>query len=170
MLKAKNICSAALAVILTVSTCIPRAVATEDELSGISVHDIQPAVFSVTVPTALPAHVDSHGHATSADTAQIVNYSNDAVQIVDINVDAVGEYSIVGFDEDFSTKAVDSKQIAISINNSKTESDGSFTFDSSQFSAIAPNNAQNIDYEVKATMGSAAVTGEHAANIYFTVD
>lgn len=170
MLKAKTVYSAALAVILTVSTCIPRVVATENELSGISVHDIQPAVFSVTVPTALPVHVDSQGNITSANTAQIVNNSNDAVQIVDIDVDAVGEYSIVGFDEDFSIKPVDSKQIAISINNSKTKSDGSFTFDSSQFSAIAPNNAQNIDYEVKATMGSAAVTGEHAANIYFTVD
>ena len=170
MLKAKTVCSAALAVILTVSTCIPRVVATEDELSGISVHDIQPAVFSVTVPTSLPVHVDSQGQITAADTAQIVNHSNDAVHIVDIDVDAVGEYSLVGFDEDFSTKLVDSKQIAISINDSKTQSDGSFTFDSSQFSAIAPNGSQSIDYEVKATMSSTYLVGEHAANIYFTVD
>ena len=165
MLKAKTVCSAALAVILTVSTCIPRVVATEDELSGISVHDIQPAVFSVTVPTSLPVHVDSQGQITAADTAQIVNHSNDAVHIVDIDVDAVGEYSLVGFDEDFSTKLVDSKQIAISINDSKTQSDGSFTFDSSQFSAIAPNGSQSIDYEVKATMSSTYLVGEHAANI-----
>ncbi len=170
MLKAKTICSAALAVILTVSTCIPRVVATEDELSGISVHDIQPAVFSVTVPTSLPVHVDSYGNATAADTAQIVNHSNDSVHIVDIDVEAVGEYSIVGFNEDFSTKGVGSKQIAISINNSQTQSNGSFTFDSSQFPAIAPNSSQPIDYSVKATMGAVGVTGEHAANIYFTVD
>ena len=168
MVKKRAICSAALAAVLTISMCTPFAAATD--INKISIHDIEPAVFSVTLPTSLPVYVDGYGNVSTANNAEIINHSNDTVRIVNIDVEAIGEYTLVGFDEDFSMKNIDSKQIAISINDLKTQSGGEFEFDASKFTAIEPNGTQTINYDVKATMAAEPISNEHAANIYFTVD
>ena len=106
---------------------IPDA-STEDELL-LMAENIEPAVFSVTVPTSLPLYVDGYGSITTASNAQIINNSNSSVRVVDMSITPTGAYNIKSYDEDFTNKYVNSYEMALNINGSKTQNDGAFGFD-----------------------------------------
>ncbi len=130
----------------------------------------EPAVFSVTVPTSFPVFVDGYGNASTANNTAIINNSNSAVRVVDMGVGQAGSYNIVGYEEDFSTKYLNSNQIALNINGSKTRSDGSLAFLQDAFPAIPAGGIQQLPYAAKVTGSTDEHQDTHAANVYLTID
>ena len=131
---------------------------------------VEPAVFSVTVPTSLPAQVDGYGVITTSDNAFIINNSESAVQIVDMTIQQTGNYTIVGYDESFANKKINSNQMALTVDGFKTQQDGTFTFSGSAPPVIDSGSAHHVNYSLKTTLSSDAVENMHAANLYITID
>lgn len=130
----------------------------------------QPAVFSVTVPTNLPISMDGVGNIQTSTSAAVINNSDDTIEIVDIDINPTGAYTIVGYDESFAFKPIDSNQFAMRLNGINTNSDGSFIFDKNKFVPIATGGKCPISYSVKLTPSVEAHTDVHIADVVFTLD
>ena len=141
----------------------------EEELL-ITADSIEPAVFSVTVPTSLPLYVDGYGRVTTAPNVKITNNSNGSVKVVDVSIASTGTYDIKSYDEDFSDKYINANELALSINGSKTQEDGALNFNATGFPVIQAGGFQYLDYFAKVTGSSAQREGEHVADVYITID
>ena len=119
--------------LIILANLLPVTTVFAEEISAEQIIAPQPAVFSVTVPTSLPVSMDGRGNIYTSDSAAITNFSNDLVEVVDIDIVPSGNYTIVGYDESFAFKQIDSNQFAMKIKSSKTNSDGSFTFNNNEF-------------------------------------
>ena len=142
---------------------------TEEELLLLA-EGMEPAVFSVTVPTSLPLYVNEYGVVSTASNATITNNSNSSVQVVDMNIVSTSEYDIKSYDEDFDSKYMNTYELALNINGSKTRDDGSLSFDMSGFPAIQSGSTQRLDYEAKVTSTSERLNNAHVADVYITID
>lgn len=142
----------------------------EESVVGYSFSTPEPALFSVTIPSSSPIYVDGYGNVTTSENAVIINNSNDAIQVVNLELQPMSEYIIVDYDENFRAKKINSKQFAMNINGSKTQQNGSFLFNSDGFGMISSGSVQNITYRAKATLSSEQVSNLHIANIIFTID
>ena len=118
---------------------------TEDELLAAAA-SLEPAVFSVTVPTSLPIYADGYGNITVATNAAIVNNGNSSVKVTNLGIAQTGPFNIADFDEDFRYKYLDAFEFAMNINGSKTQSNGSINFAASGFPAIPAGSSQLLNY------------------------
>lgn len=150
------------------SVCASETTPTEELLT--MAENIEPAVFSVTVPTSLPLHVDGYGVVTTAPNVDIINNSNGSVRVVDLSVVPTGVYSITSYDDDFDSKYINTYEMALNINGSKTQSDGNLGFNAAGFPAIQSGSAQTIGYTAKITGVSEKLDNTHIADVYVTID
>lgn len=149
---------------------IDTSISSNDDSLLITAAEIQPAIFSVSVPTSFPVRVNADGSVSTANNVSITNNSSGAVKVVDMSMQQTGTYQIIGYEENFSGKFIDTNQMALNISGSKTQNDGSLLFDAAACPIITPNTTQNITYSAKATPASAAIENMYAANIYLTID
>lgn len=157
--------------ILIFTHVFPLTVSAQEENRGVDPLTVpQPAVFSVTIPTTLPVSVDEYGNVYTSTSATIKNNGNDIVEVVDMTLTPTGIHRCVGYDENFYSKNIDSNQFAMMVKGSKTNSDGSFVFDKSQFAPINPGESCYIPYNVKITPSSTQQTNIHIADVCFTID
>ena len=96
---ALSMCAFTIKPVMAAEVDVDISISQQNAVELADANAIEPAVFSVTVPTSLPIHVDSYGRTTSATNASIINNSNSAVRVVDIEVKATDIYQLVGYDE-----------------------------------------------------------------------
>lgn len=87
--------------------------------------DENPDVFSVTVLAMLVLTMSEQGKVYSAENAEIVNNSTDAVKVKSVSLSAENGWSIVPFSNNMSAEKVDANVIGFSLNNVKTSVKGS---------------------------------------------
>lgn len=126
--------------------------------------DYSTANLKVTVPTVLPVNVDSNNSVTVADNAQISNLSNGSVDVTNAEIQT-DEWSVVGFDTDFTKVPVDTKQYGFKLNGDDV-SDGVNT---SVFNTINGNNHIGLSYDANVAIQSQPITNEDIGRIVFTV-
>ena len=122
------------------------------------------ANLRVTVPTVLPVNVDSNNNVTVADNAQISNLSNGSVDVTNAEIQT-DEWSVVGFNTDFTKVPVDTKQYGFKLNGDDV-SDGVNT---SVFNTINGNNHIGLLYDANVAVQSQPITNEDIGRIVFTV-
>ncbi len=81
-------------------------------------------MFSVTVPAVLTLTVSETGEVYSAENAEIVNHSTDAVKVTQITVTSENGWTLVPFDRNMANEKVDSKQIGFILGNAETTQSG----------------------------------------------
>ena len=126
--------------------------------------DYDTANLRVTVPTVLPVSVDSDNNVTVADNAQISNLSNGSVDVTNAEIQT-DEWSVVGFDTDFTKVPVDTKQYGFKLNGDDV-SDGVNT---SVFNTINGNDHIGLSYDTNVAIQSQPITNEDIGRIVFTV-
>ena len=126
--------------------------------------DYNTANLKVTVPTVLPVNVDSNNNVTVADNAQISNLSNGSVDVTNAEIQT-DEWSVVGFNTDFTKVPVDTKQYGFKLNGDDV-SDGVNT---SVFNTINGNDHIGLSYDANVAIQSQPITNEDIGRIVFTV-
>lgn len=129
---------------------------------------IQPAVFSVTVPTVLPISVDKDRNIYTADNVVITNNSNGPVKVAGAQLTANNGWEIVENGTDYNAVPIDSKQFDMGMQETEVPTNG--TIDVTLFDSIAGNSNISIVYNANVAVQSAAISGANIANIVFTVE
>lgn len=177
----KTLISMALALVL-ICSCVTPAMAAEIGTAGSTgttpvVLTVQPAVFSVTVPTALPVTMTEDGEIEVADNAKIINNSVGAVVVENVEIAAAGDWELIAFDTDRATLLVDAHQIGIELNGSKTDADGKYTFVADDWDIMAAKDGAEggpdefvFTYDAILPIQTAEMTEAQVANVVFTID
>ena len=139
--------------------------------------NVEPAIFSVTVPSVLPVSVTADGEVVCAESgeARIINHSHGAVKVTNLEIDAINGWETVDFDNANMHKAqVNSRLFAFTINNEKTTGADAITFDTANFPVLDGANDTDsdelvIDYDALIAPQNAAVVDMDIANIVFTI-
>ena len=118
----------------------------------------------VTVPTVLPVSVDSDNNVTVADNAQISNLSNGQVDVTNAEIQT-DEWSVVGFNTDFTKVPVNTKQYGFKLNGDDV-SDG---INASVFNTINGDDSIDLSYDANVAIQSQPITNEDIGRIVFTV-
>lgn len=175
----------ALAMVLSMSAIPSFADSTISTAGGTGTSDVVLTVaaptFSVTVPTSLPISVAADGTVTTSDAAVITNNSYGAVKVTNLAIAHSGDYVICNYTDDFTSKAVGSKNIGMQIGNNgdatleSTTGADAITFQQSNWGQIAgklPTGdapTLSVDYNAKTSAFAAAVDGATVATVTFTV-
>ena len=126
------------------------------------------AAFSVTVPTSLPVNVAADGTVTvSATNPKLRNNSAGPVRVTDIAINGNNGWSVIDYTADLSAVAVNTKQLALSINGKKAVSEKSAMLAS--FTAIETSGEQEFTYAANIPAQSAAISGVEVASVTFTI-
>ena len=139
--------------------------------------NVEPAIFSVTVPSVLPVSVTADGEVVCAESgeARIINYSHGAVKVTNLEIDAINGWETVDFDNANMHKvAVNSRLFAFTINEEKTTGADAITFDEANFPVLDGANDTDsdelvIDYDALVAPQNAAISDIDIANIVFTI-
>lgn len=165
---------------LLCSFCIP-AFATEVSTSGGSGEvpvnlTTEAPVFSVTVPTSLPITVKADGSHVYATNAKIINNSKGMVEVTDMTISGANSWEIVDYDTDMAAQAVDTKVVAMKINNCETTGEDAIAFDNTGYANFnvmtgvdGDNNTISIVYDAKLPTQSSVIDGTSIANVVFTL-
>lgn len=81
-------------------------------------------IFSVTVPASMPLVMDENGAVFAADNAAIINNSNVAVSVVDVELSSENGWTIVPYVTNMADVNVDSQQIGFTVNGAETIDSG----------------------------------------------
>ena len=136
------------------------------------------AVFSVTVPTVLPIHVDKDGNVTCAQdgVAKIVNNSHGSVEVTNIEIFGKNGWETANYDTVDMTKVqVGTKLLAFMVNGEKTTGADTNTFTASNHDVSNGANAADdldemvITYDAIVAPQAAALTDAEVANVVFTI-
>lgn len=165
---------------LLCSLCVP-AFATEVSTSGgtgeVPVNlTTEAPVFSVTVPTSLPITVKADGSHVYATNAKIVNNSKGMVEVTNMEIEGDNGWAIVDYATDMAEQAVDTKVVAMKINNCETTGDDAIAFDNTGYvnfnvmtGVDGDNNIIPIVYDAKLPTQSTVIDGTSIANVVFTL-
>lgn len=136
---------------------------------------VEAPTFSVTVPMALPITVDAEGKVTTATDVAIENKSHGMVQVSNVTVTGANSWALVDFETNMGAVAVNSKKLALKLNNDTTGIDGVFGFTAANWPTIAAKNDSDdtdklaITYDAKVPAQSTAISDTTVANVVFTV-
>lgn len=184
---AKKFISAALALVMALSLCVPAFAAditTSGGNSEVPVHVTSVGdglTFKVTMPTAIEIAVTSDGSAT-VSAATITNKSAGAVQVTGMTIAAASGWAIRDYNSNFNSYAVNTKALGMTVNGLATTGADAIAFSKDAFkndnaesymwAGIAGDAVHNtVDLTMAAKLPAQADTlsGETAANIVFTV-
>lgn len=130
--------------------------------------DIEPAIFSATVPYVLPISVDADNNVSVADNAQIVNNANGPINVVGAEISTNNGWELVDSSVNFKSVPVNSKQIKLEVMNTSLNPSGSV--DTSLFDTIDGQSAISLTYDAETATQSNAIDGVNVANALFTVE
>ena len=122
--------------------------------------EIEAPIFSVTIPTCLPAQWSEEHGLTVADAAEIYNDSNLAVKVSSIRLEPINGWSLGSYDS-----ALSEFQVAMSINEAMT-SDGTFSMDDFN---VEKKASYIIDYDVQVSEDSIFTVNTDVAKVVFIV-
>lgn len=175
-MRMKRIAGIVLAMVLVLGTVTAQAVelttpggtVTTDVTLADGGSGQEPDIFSVVIPAELPIHMDKDGNVTVGGNLFIENHSTKAVQVTGIFVDGRNGWSIADYDDDFSVKAADTKELGLSFRGDVTEAGGH----------VAPTSGnwvigqdENLDIMASAQLGRQSQTAEsNIAVINWTLD
>lgn len=125
-----------------------------------------PTVFKATLPISLPVNVDANGQVETASNAEVTNKSSyGCVEIKNISVDPLNDWSLNAFADDFSSMKINSKNFGLTLWNCDSTSD-IIAFNSD---VLNLNDSQNIEYNVKIAPQANGLSSESICNIVVTV-
>lgn len=130
---------------------------------------VQPAVFSVTVPTNLPVYVGSDGTVTTAGDATIQNESAAPVVVTDIDIIPVPGWELIDFTTDPSTFKFNEHKLGLQLNGTSTGVNGTWAFDASKWTPIAKQDTYTFTYDANLPPQAEDANGTTMANVVFTV-
>ena len=136
---------------------------------------VEPATFSVTVPTQLPITVDINGDVVAATDAKIVNHSHGSVKVTNIAVEGQNDWVTVDFDSaEMHKEKVGSKKVALEINGAKTTGENKLDFASGNFPKLDGKNDAGTDelpitYDAKLPAQANALTDVNVVDVTFTI-
>ena len=133
-------------------------------------------VFSVTVPTSLPITVKADGSHVYATNAKIVNNSKGMVEVTNMEIEGDNGWAIVDYNTDMAEQAVDTKVVAMKINNCTTTGADAIDFENAghlNFNVMTgvdgDNNIIPITYDAKLPTQSTIIDGTSIATVIFTL-
>lgn len=131
--------------------------------------------FNVTVPTNLPITVAADGKVSVAENAKITNNSFGAVKVTSMTIEGQNTWATVDYDStEMTEQKVDSKLVAMQINNDKTTGSDTISFTPGNFPKLDGKNDGDTDelkvtYNAKVPAQSERIESETVANVIFTV-
>ena len=127
-------------------------------------------VFSVTVPASMPLVMDENGGVFSANNAAIINHSNVAISVVDVELASENGWTIVPYSTNMADVNVDSRQIGFAINGTETIDSGeSETLEVGSGWTVDKNASLPLHYGAVASAVSEPVN-EQVLTLYFVLD
>lgn len=124
------------------------------------------ATFSVTVPTTIPIYVSADGTVTTSNNFKLINNSCADVLVSNLYVSVSDPWQLVDFSEDFSTKPVGSKYLALQFGPCDVYVDGTTNLASS---TIRANGFKLMPLTAKVTPQREASSNLDIAKVIFTV-
>lgn len=134
---------------------------------------VEAAIIDVTVPSSLSIDMDRGGNILTAKSAKIINNSQGAVVVSDVQVTPKNSWSISSFDKDFSQDRIGTKKLALKINNSKTTDSGMNWVDNNTVIpgvGGAKSPELPLTYEAKLPIQDTILSNENIADVMFTID
>lgn len=175
----KKILSLSLALLLMCGSTVVPAYATTIENAGTPttvpvVLTVDPAVFSVTVPTELPVHINGAGEVSTPEFVSILNNSAAPVEVKNVSVTAAENWTLIDFTTDKSTFKIDEHKLGLNLNGVATGANGVWTFDASKWPAIAAKNGTDageyqFNYQAILPPQTNNSNGQTMANVVFTI-
>lgn len=174
--RVKSTLAMVLAVCAIVTSAVPAFAATSDPTQVTPVEvTTEAAIFDVVVPTALPVNVDNQGVVTVADDVKIINNSWGAIKIDGLAIVGQNDWVICDYDSaDMAAERVNTKKIAMSINNDKTTGADAVSFNAENFPSLDGENDTESDelaiiYDAKVPAHSTAIEAAQVAQVTFTI-
>lgn len=134
---------------------------------------VEPAIIDVTVPSSLSIEMDRDGNILTANNAKIINNSQGAVVVSDVQITPKNSWSLASFDKDFSQDRIGTKKLALKINNSQTTDSGMNWVDNN---TIVPgvggvkDPELPLSYEAKLPLQDTTMSVQNIADVMFTID
>lgn len=128
----------------------------------------EPEIFSVTVPTELPIQIDKEGNISTGRNLYITNSSTKDVKVTAISVEGKNGWSIANYNDNFSAKATNTKELGLSLRGDTTRAGGRIT--------VTPENwvigkDEDLDIEASAKLGKQTKAAKSdIAGINWTID
>ena len=139
--------------------------------------NVEPAIFSVTVPTSLPVTMTAQGDIQVATEAKIINNSAGAVRVENVAITPAGDWTLIAFDTDPASLLVDEHKLGLLLNGSKTGENGQYAFVADDWDVMqATDGADGGDdefvftYDAILPIQTVDFADETIANVVFTVD
>lgn len=170
-----------LALTLVLAMCVLPVVAadiTTANTSGSSsvLLDVEEPVFSITVPTALPVHMDADGVVTTSTDLKILNNSHGMVKVTALEINPTSGWTIVDYDTDMRTQIMNSNKIGFTLNGDTTADDGTISYTDANWPAIAAATTEGvagelaISYSAVVSGSTKAINAATVATVVFTVN
>lgn len=126
--------------------------------------------FKVVVPIRIDISMDAEGQVSIPDSYVVSNESAwGPIVITGISAVKASGWEIKSFDTDFANMKVNTKAIAMKINDAEVNSDGSVVLSDSLKATINYNSSKSLSFEAKLPAQKSAWV-ENALAIVFTVD
>lgn len=126
-----------------------------------------PATFSVTVPTVMAISITAGGDAVCASNLSITNNGSGPVRVTGFDITGTDGWGLVGWDTDFSSVPVNTRQFAFSIMGRGVSSSG--IGDVSGFSSIPGGGSEAVVYDAKFPGITSAISSTQIAGAVFTI-
>lgn len=156
------------------STEITTAGGVANSAVNLSIEDtgggVEGEVFSAYVPAELPIKMDLEGNVVTPSSAKIINgVETKGIKVAAIDVEMLNNWVPASYDDDFSLKEINSKEVGISLRGDKLQQDGSFSLTEDNW-MIPKNSFTNLEMNVKIPKQSEAGDKGDVSNIQFTMD
>lgn len=167
----KKITSMILAIVLCLSMCA-FAFADNIDSSGASgsvpvTLTSEPALFKVSVPSALSVNVASDGAVTVSNSARIINYAKGPVKITAVSITPAEGWELVDFNTDFTGIGVNAQKFGMSLEGENVPTGGEC--DVSIFPVIEGMQDHRITYNATVAVQGRSLSSVNIANAVFTV-
>ena len=131
--------------------------------------DAEPVQMTVTVPSVLPASIDTQGNVTVATDAEIRNQSYGPVTVSAIKAEGLNGWSLAGADYSFAKAKVGTKAVQVTIDGAvANDTTGAIVVPDKWI--ISGGDSYGFGYGLKIPAQKVAIPSAQPAKIIFTVD
>ena len=131
--------------------------------------DAEPVQMTVTVPSVLPASINTQGNVTVATDAEIRNQSYGPVTVSAIKAEGLNGWSLAGADYSFAKAKVGTKAVQVAIDNAVANAaTGAIVVPDKWI--ISGGDSYGFGYGLKIPAQKVAIPSAQPAKIVFTVD
>lgn len=131
---------------------------------------VDPTIFSAYVPAELPIKMDLDGNIVVPDNVMIINaVETKGIKVSEINVALESGWSAANWDDDFTAKEENSKELGLKLRLDYLSSDGSFSLNVDDWK-IPKNSFIDLNMGAKLPKQTEAGNKGKVATISFTLD